>query len=181
VNGMWLLKQCLDAWCAQGREVDLATLVAQAAEVEDTVARIDVDAAPLMLAGEMPARINEELRRDSFDPIEDVPGNEPAFARVIFASLADRYAVVLRNLESLTGRGFRRITILGGGSRNLLLKRLTEVSTGLPVSTGLAEGSTVGNFAVQLAAWDAVADSSGRTMPELVRLWAARLVEQCRV
>jgi len=181
VNGMWLLKQCLDAWCARGRKVDLATLVAQAVEVEDTVARIDVDAAPLMLAGEMPERINEELRRGGFDVIEDVPENEPVFARVIFASLADRYAAVLRNLESLTGRGFRRITILGGGSRNLLLKRLTEASTGLPVSTGLAEGSTVGNFAVQLAAWDAAEETGGRGMPELVRLWAARLVEQCRV
>lgn len=181
VNGMWLLKQCLDDWCTRGRNVDLATLIAAAEEVDDLPARIDVDAPPLILAGEMPSRINDELRRKGFDPIEDVPGNELVFARVIFASLADRYASVLRNLESLTGRDFRRITILGGGSRNLLLKRLTEASTGLPVSAGLAEGSTVGNFAVQLASWDAAASPNGPKMPELVRSWAARLEERCPV
>jgi rhamnulokinase len=170
VNGMWILKQCMDAWCSQGREVDLATLITQAAEVDSIPGLIHVDAPHLLLAGEMPARINRELTGLGLAQIPDDPGNEAIFARVIFASLASRYASVLRHLEELTGRSFQHITILGGGSRNSLLSRLTGESTGLPVFAGEAEGSTLGNFAVQLAA-----ESTGGPSPELVRAWAAQL------
>ena len=184
VNGMWLVKQCLDHWCGAGRAIELAALVAQAAEVASIPGTVDVDAPSLLLTGAMPARINEELRRTGCNAIEDVPGNEPIFAKVIFSSLAMRYAQVLRNLESLTGRSFQRITILGGGSRNALLRRLTEESTGLPVALGEAEGSTLGNFAVQLASETETGADQGRKPAEdfqrRVRAWAARLVGDSR-
>ena len=172
VNGMWLLKQCIDSWSSVGRLIDLPSLIAQAENMADLPGIIDVDAPPLMLAGQMPARINAQLESQGLAPIPDFEGNEPIFARLLFQSLAHRYAQVLRDLESLTGRNFRRITVLGGASRNALLARLTEQSTGLPVSAGHAEGSTIGNFAVQLAA-----SSHQPPAPEAVRAWAARLTQ----
>lgn len=175
VNGMWLLKQCLDRWCKDGREIELNALIAKAAQVDIIPGIIDVDAPPLLLAEEMPARINQELQRQGLQQIPDVPGNEPIFARVIFSSLAHRYASVLRNLESLTGRSFQRIAILGGGSRNTLLTRLTEESTGLPAYAGAAEGSTLGNFAVQLAALES---PGGLPASQQVRGWATRFAGQ---
>ncbi|HEX4320502.1 MAG TPA: FGGY-family carbohydrate kinase [Acidobacteriaceae bacterium] len=174
VNGMWLVKQCLDHWCGEGRVIDIPTLIAGASEIESIPGFIDVDAPELLLAGEMPARINAELSCKDFPAIADVAGNEAIFARVIFASLARRYAEVLRNLESLCGSSFERITILGGGSRNALLRKLTEESTGLPVVIGEAEGSTLGNFAVQLAALED-GDQAGQAFAERVQSWAARL------
>ena len=186
VNGMWMLKQCLDYWTSQGRRIEIPTLIAAASEVRRIPGLINVDAPPLLLAGEMPERINHELELAGLDRISDEPGNEPVFARVIFASLAARYSIVLQNLEKLTGRSFRRITVLGGGSRNALLARLTEESTGLPVVPGEVEGSTLGNFAVQLAALDVAhydvsdrdgAASEATTAPaaDLVRSWASYL------
>ncbi len=177
INGMWVLKQSMDDWAIQGRAIDLPTLVAEAAEATSIPGLINVDAPRLMLAGEMPARINQELIEEGLEPIADIPGNEPIFARLIFASLAQRYAVTLRNLSAQTGRTFERITILGGGSRNTLLSRLTGESTGLPVFAGEAEGSTLGNFAVQLAS----AENSNPALPPdpaLVRKWATRLATQ---
>ena len=170
VNGMWVLKQCMDHWCDEGREIDLVTLIAQAAEVTEIPGVIDVDAPQLMLGGRMPDRLNDELTKAGLTPIADVAGNEAVFARMIFASLASRYATVLRNLETHTGRSFQKITILGGGSRNSLLSRLTQECTGLPVSAGEAEGSTLGNFAVQLAALE-----QNPISPAQVRAWAERL------
>lgn len=177
VNGMWLLKECLDCWNVQGRKIDLSQLIAQAALVDaaSIPGLINVDTAALMLAretaGEMPDRIIRELTLQGLTPIPDLPGNEAVLARLIFLSLASRYAIVLRDLEALTGRDFQRILILGGGSRNALLSRLTAESTGLPVFPGEAEGSTLGNFAVQLAAWE----SGHAPSPASVRKWAARL------
>jgi rhamnulokinase len=159
VNGMWILKQCFDQWNAEGRNIDLLALVAQAAQVKSIPGIINVDDPSLLLTGEMPTRINRLLEsraiKGTAHAIPDRPGNEPIFARLIFESLAVRYAEVLRNLASLTGRRFTSITILGGGSRNAFLRRLTETATGLSVTPGEAEGSTLGNFAVQLAAQSA--------------------------
>lgn len=157
VNGMWILKQCLDRWCEAGRPQEIDSLVRAAAEMNQFPGTIPVDAPQLLLGGNMPALLNEQLRLRDLAEIPDIAGNEPVFARMIFESLASRYAEVLRNLERITGRSFRRVYILGGGSKNQLLTRLTWQHTGLSVEIGNAESSTIGNFAVQLAS----AESNG--------------------
>ncbi len=151
VNGMWILKQCLDHWAREGRPQDLESLIKRA-EVSTAPGVIPVDAPPLLLDGNMPALINEQLRIQGLPEIPDLPGNEPIVARTIFESLAHRYARVLLDLEGIVGHKFEKVYILGGGSRNSLLTRLTAEQTALPVETGHAESSTIGNFAVQLAA-----------------------------
>ncbi len=155
VNGMWMLKQCLDAWAGAGRRWDLHELIRAAERCAKIPGTVPVSAAPLLLAGDMPARLNQQLRLAGYEEIADVAGNECAFARLIFESLAEQYAATLASLQRLLGFGLERIHILGGGSLNQLLTRLTEEKTGLPVERGHAESSTMGNFAVQLAAAEA--------------------------
>jgi rhamnulokinase len=122
----------------------------------------------------MPERINHQLWRRRWATIPDIAGNEPVFARVIFESLAARYATALEDLEEMLGRKLDRIHILGGASRNKLLTELTAQRTGLPVEIGEPESSTIGNLAVQLAASEAEGQPFG---PESVRKWAARLCQ----
>jgi rhamnulokinase len=172
VNGMWILKQCLESWRNDGRTWELEKLIASAAECNDFPGVVPVDAPSLLLDGDMPARLNEQLQLQGHKVIEDRAGNEPLFARVIFESLASRYAIVLRSLEQIVGQELKGIHILGGGSLNGLLTRLAAEKTGLPVAAGNVESSTVGNFAVQLAASE-TAESSLRA--ETVRQWAQRL------
>jgi rhamnulokinase len=69
--------------------------------------------------------------------------------RVILESLAKRYAEVLRNLESLTGRAVRVIHIVGGGSRNRLLNQLVADITGRVVVAGPSEATAAGNVLIQ--------------------------------
>ncbi len=173
VNGMWLLKQCMDSWSAEGRVWDIEDLIAQAA-TSGFPGVINVDAEPLLLDSDMPERINHQLWRRRWSTIPDVAGNEPVFARVIFESLAARYATALEDLEEMLGRKLDRIHILGGASRNKLLTELTAQRTGLPVEIGEPESSTIGNLAVQLAA----SEAEGQPIsPESVRKWAARLCQ----
>ncbi len=175
VNGMWILKQCLESWKNSGRPWELSALIEEAAKPNNLPGIVPVDAPPLMLDYDMPARLNEQLRAGGHAEIEDRAGNEPIFARVIFESLASRYASVLDNLEEILGRKLQSIHILGGGSLNPLLTRLTAQRTGKRVETGNVESSTVGNFAVQIAA----AENHGQPLsPEQVRCWAARLSER---
>jgi rhamnulokinase len=174
VNGMWLIKQCMESWAAQGRAWAIEELVQKAAACKAPQGVMDVDAEPLMLDNNMPARINEQLALRGLAPIADRAGNEPLFARLIFESLASRYATALGELEQILGRKLERIHVLGGGSRNKLLTQLTGERTGLPVEAGQPESSTIGNFAVQLAA------SEGNGQPlraESLRAWAGRLCQ----
>lgn len=175
INSMWVLKQCMDGWTAEGRSWAIEELVKQAGE-RSTSGVLDMDAESLMLDSEMPRRINGELTRLGFAPIPDAPGNEPIFARVIFESLAVRYAAALANLEKMLGRKLERIHMIGGATRNKLLVGLTEQRTGLPVEIGQGESSTVGNLAVQLAAGEA---GGADVTPEAIRRWAKLLCEHC--
>jgi rhamnulokinase len=173
VNSMWVLKQCMNAWCAQGRNWEIEELVARASDCKwDAKAVLDMDAPSLMLDSDMPGRINRELARLGLEPIADTAGNEPVFARLIFESLAARYASAVASLEESLGRRLERIHMIGGATRNKLLIKLTEQRTGLPVEIGECESATVGNFAIQLAASDA--GGAGVT-PEAIRQQAKRL------
>ena len=172
VNGMWLLKQCMEAWAAADRTWTVADLVKRAAECADRMPTINVDAEPLLLAGDMPLHINQELERGGHPPIPDVAGNEPLFARLIFESLAARYAAALTDLETMLGRKLQRVHIIGGASRNRLLADLASERSGIPVDCGHPESSTIGNFAVQLAASES---QGGPVAGTSVREWAGRL------
>jgi rhamnulokinase len=174
INSMWVLKQCMDGWAAEGRAWKIEDLVQQAAAYNLSTGLLDMDAETLMLDTGMPQRINGELVRLGYDPIPDVAGNEPAFARVIFESLSMRYAAALANLENMLGRKFTGVHMLGGANRNKLLVKLTEQRSGLPVEIGQTESSTLGNLAVQLAAGEA----NGQPIsPEVVRKWATLLCQ----
>jgi len=174
INSMWVLKQCMDAWAAQGRPWDIEVLVRKAGECQSSGV-LDMDAETLMLDSEMPQRINGELKRLGYEAIPDVAGNEPLFARTIFESLALRYASALANLEKMLGRKLERIAMIGGATRNKLLIELTEKQTGLKVEIGETESSTVGNLAAQLAASEA---GGARVTQGAIRKWAQRLCEE---
>jgi rhamnulokinase len=170
VNGMWLLKQCMEVWSSSGRIWSVEQLVREAAACKRSLGTINVDVEPLLLAGNMPERINRELIRTGHPPIPGEPGNDPQVARVVFESLAARYAAALSDLEQMLGRKLPRIHIIGGASRNRLLADLTAQRTGLPVDCGHPESSTIGNLAVQLAGC-----KDGTLEPGEVRYWASRL------
>ena len=148
VNGLWLLRQCMQHWQSQGRTWTLDDLLKQCAILPPPPFVFDVDDPTLLLPGNMPARINAQLARAGHSSISA----EPEMANLILRSLAARYATVVRDLAKITGRRFKRICVVGGGSKNGLLNRLTEEATGLKVVIGPAESATVGNFAIQLAA-----------------------------
>jgi rhamnulokinase len=169
INSMWVLKQCMESWAAAGRAWKIEDLVRAAGECSAPAGLLDMDAEALMLDTEMPRRINGELARLGYEPIADVPGNEQVFARIIFESLAARYASALASLETMLGRRLTGIHMLGGANRNKLLVQLTEQRTGLPLEIGETESATIGNLAVQLAA----SESGGKPIrPEAVREWA---------
>src|SRR6266481_1188884 len=151
VNGMWLLRQCIEHWRSQGQTWTVEQLVDASANVDAPEGVIDVDDPDLLLPGDMPARINAQLMHSDQAVIPDGPAMAARMANLIFHSLAARYAAVLQHATGITGKTLKRLYVVGGGSKNVLLNRLTAKATGLEVLTGSTESATVGNFAIQLA------------------------------
>ena len=71
-------------------------------------------------------------------------------AAVIYQSLADSYAETVREIESLTGRHFEAVNIVGGGSNAAYLNQLTADKSGRTVYAGPGEATAIGNLAVQM-------------------------------
>src|SRR5262245_62209274 len=80
------------------------------------------------------------------------PSSPSAYARTILESLALKYRLVVRNLESLIERPIEQIRIIGGGSKNRLLNQFTADATGKRVLAGPTEATALGNIAVQMMA-----------------------------
>jgi rhamnulokinase len=151
VNGMWLLRQCLDTWESQGYKCNLSELISECERLPAPDFVFDVDAPELLLQGDMPGKINAQRQRAGYAPIPEGLAGIPTLSNTIFHSLAARYAQVLKDIAALTGKKISRLYIAGGGSKNLLLNRLTDERTGLKVLVASTESTTLGNFAIQLA------------------------------
>jgi rhamnulokinase len=175
VNGMWLLKQCMDAWAAAGTAFTVEDLVRLASIEPAPAAKLDVADPELGLVGNMPSRINAQLRAHGYAPLDESPAGAASIAALIFHSLADAYARTLDELHHHTGLQPTEIVVVGGGCRNDLLCRLTAESTGLPVRRGAPESSTIGNLAVQLAALEG-ASPANPDFANAVSSWAATLL-----
>jgi rhamnulokinase len=168
VNGMWLLRQSIDQWNAQGgMQWTVPGLIAKADGLAAPDQVFDVDQEDLMLPGDVPGRINQQRRKAGLAPLSESSQDAPEFASLILHSLAARYAEVFRDLIDVTGKQLRQLHIVGGGSRNQLLNRLTQQATGLKVHCGYVESATIGNFALQLAAGNPTKAEIGK--------WAATL------
>ena len=176
VNGMWLLRQCLDEWERLGSRWRVRGLVERCASLPAPETLIDVDDQNLMTPGNTLEKINAQLQRFGRPAFAVDNSGIPALANTIFHSLAARYAEVLSSIEGITGKTLKRLFIVGGGSKNQLLNRLTAQRTGLEVIPGCVEGSSIGNFAIQLAALDNSSNARTGAPAAAIAKWAERLV-----
>src|SRR6266436_3456858 len=175
VNGMWLLRQCIDEWEERGIAVSLSELVQECEALPAPNHLIDVDDPPLALPGDMLGKINAQLRRAG-RPVFSAENREiPLIANTIFHSLAARYAEVVASVASITGKKLKRLFIVGGGSKNSLLNRLTAERTGLEVILGSTESTTLGNFAIQIAALQGSWNDATGVAASAVAQWAEEL------
>ncbi len=177
VNGMWLLRQCMDEWEVRGTPITLTELLQACEALPAPDHLIDVDDPPLTIPGDVLGKINGQLRRAGHPTFSVDSRDIPLIANIIFHSMAERYAEVLRSVAAITGKKLKRVFIVGGGSQNFLLNRLTSERTGLEVILGSKEATTLGNFAVQMAVlqgnWN---DSTGVTASAVAQ-WAEKLSE----
>ncbi|MDW4904945.1 rhamnulokinase family protein [Streptomyces sp. ADMS] len=150
IMGLWLLQECVRAW----GDPDLGTLLRAAAEAPGLRSVVDAGDAAFLAPGRMPERIAEACRA-SGQPVPQTPGE---ITRCILDSLALAHRRAVADAQRLAGHSVDAVHIVGGGTRNELLCRLTADACGLPVVAGPAEAAALGNVLVQARAHGLVGD-----------------------
>ncbi|WP_167132613.1 rhamnulokinase [Paramicrobacterium chengjingii] len=156
VMGLWLLSESVRTWEAEsGEAIDLVALLGAAAAVSDEQPVFDANDSRFLPPGDMPSRISAWLAERGMP----VPQSRTAMVRCIIESLADAFADAVLTASALSGKTVSAIHIVGGGSQNDLLCRLTAKRAGLPVFAGPVEATALGNVLVQARALGAVTGS----------------------
>ncbi len=145
ITGMWLLEQCLNKWRTEGRDYGYAEINEMAVACPRCTGFINPDDPSFAAPQDMPAAIRKYCRTHSID----VPADDAHMVRLIYDSLAAKYAEVLGFLRRIAPFSIDVLHIIGGGSRNALLNQLTADACGITVVAGPAEGTALGNVMVQ--------------------------------
>lgn len=153
ITGLWILQRLMAEWEARGEAQTFDTLL-PAAEEAVIATVIPVSDAAFTNPGSMEEAIVNYCREHALK----VPQNKAEMTRCVLQSLAEKYREAILHLNTLLPHPVTRLHIIGGGSRNALLNRLTANATGLPVLTGPVEATAMGNILVQAMAAGEVAD-----------------------
>ena len=145
ITGMWLLEQCMAKWRSEGREYKYDEVHAMAAACPKCTRFINPDDPSFAAPQDMPAAIRSYCEAHFLD----VPQDDAHIVRLIYDSLAAKYAEVLAFLKTIAPFNIDVLHIIGGGSRNELLNQLTADACGITVVAGPAEGTALGNVMIQ--------------------------------
>ena len=92
-----------------------------------------------------PKNMTEEIKKAVMSNL-----GTASIMRIIYDSLAKSYAEAIEELERNTGKSYKTLNIIGGGSRDTLLNELTAKATGKKVITGPTEATAIGNLIMQM-------------------------------
>jgi rhamnulokinase len=170
VIGLWLLEGTMKDFASRPSDDKAwAALITAAEKLPAPAALLDVTDPAFTNPTSMKAAIDAQLKKRKLP----APKNLAAYTRLICDSLGRGHADAMRAFEKMAGKKFKRILIVGGGSKNRLLCQATADAAGIPVVSFALEGTAVGNIASQLIALKAVKD-----LPTFRRLLGANLQQK---
>ena len=153
ITGLWFIQRLMSEWKEEGDEQQYDILLPAAEKaVIDTV--IPVDDAAFQNPPSMQQAIIDYCNAHNLT----APTSKAETTRVVLQSLAAKYAEATSALNAMLPSPIKKLHIIGGGSQNKLLNRLTEEALGVPVEAGPVEATGIGNILTQALAKGEVSD-----------------------
>ena len=138
IMGMWLVNCLQKELCPDMPFPEIVKL----AEESDCALVVDANATAFLAPESMKAALDEATAY-GLRTVGD-------YFRCACQSLAISYRDALAELESNTGRTYKRLYIVGGGAKNGFLNRLTAEATGKEVVALPIEATALGNLKIQM-------------------------------
>lgn len=107
---------------------------------------VDVNDASFLAPKSMIQALQKYCERTN----QEKPETECEILACVYQSLAKSYADTVNEIEAVTGKSYSRIHIIGGGSQDAYLNKLTVEYTGKDVYAGPTEATALGNILVQM-------------------------------
>ncbi len=148
IIGLWLIQESRRQFARDGKQYSYADLEREALAAKPFACFIDPDAPEFVPHGNIPERIREYCRKTN----QYVPETVGEIMRCIYESLAMKYRETFEKLCECTERDYEVIHVIGGGTKDTLLCRLTANACNRDVVAGPIEATVLGNIAVQLLA-----------------------------
>ncbi|MGN0822312.1 MAG: rhamnulokinase family protein [Candidatus Gallimonas sp.] len=143
IMGMWIVNSLRKELCP-GKGFDV---ICKEAEKSAFRGLIDVNDESFLA----PESMKEAFDR-WFEKSGEKPRTESDYFNCAFLSLAAEYGRALAELESVTGRKYDTLYIVGGGAKNAYLNALTERACNIKVKALPIEATAIGNLKIQTEA-----------------------------
>lgn len=146
-----ILKNIMGLWMIQSVRKEIASDISYAeicekASKESIASIVDCNDSCFLAPESMTRQVKEFCENTK----QQVPQTLSELAAVIYNSLAKCYSKTLDEVESLTGRHYPCINIIGGGSNATYLNELTMKYTNREVKAGPGEATAIGNIICQM-------------------------------
>ena len=152
IMGLWLVQECRRSLMSGGENYAYEHLTALAGAAPPNGPLIDAANQRFLAPDDMPA----EIRAACIESGQRPPETVGELIRCCLDSLALAYRKTLADIERLLDIKFDVIHVVGGGSKNAVLNRLTADACGIPVIAGPDEATAAGNALSQLVGSGAV-------------------------
>lgn len=144
IMGLWMIQSMKKELAEAGETYTFDELCQMAIACGDTPLRICVNEKRFLAPDSMIGAVKEACGKPDMQVGE-------LFA-VVYHSLAECYRDDIRGLEQMLGHEVRAIHIVGGGSKDEYLNRLTAEKSGKTVYAGPSEATAIGNLLAQMLA-----------------------------
>ncbi len=146
IMGLWMIQSIRRELGEQtGTRPSFPELIAAAKEASDFYSCVDPDENRFLA----PASMIEEVKAACRDSEQPVPETTGEVMQCVYNSLTEDYRQAVETLQSLTGKTYTSLNIVGGGSQDDYLNQQTANATGLTIFAGPTEGTALGNLMVQ--------------------------------
>lgn len=149
IMGLWMIQSVRRELGGQtGARPSFPQLIEEAKRAGGYLAHVNPD-DPRFLA---PASMIGEIKAACAQAGYRAPATTGEVMQCVYNSLSMDYRQAIQTLQTLTGRTYTSLNIVGGGSQDMYLNQMTANATGLPVFAGPTEGTALGNLIVQFLA-----------------------------
>jgi rhamnulokinase len=151
IMGLWMLRAVKRDF---GDRHNYDVLSAMAQKNADFTSVVDVSDNRFLA----PESMVNEITGACADSGLAVPQTAGEVCAVIYRSLSDYYGKTARAIEALTGKSFDAVNMVGGGTRDSYLNKLTAQACGKNVYVGPTEATALGNIIAQMIATGEITD-----------------------
>lgn len=141
IMGLWLIQESRRYYALNNKKYSYSELESFASKCDSFKCFINPNDDLFSTPDDMPLKIQQYCK----DTNQFIPKTIGEIMRCIYDSLSMEFLRSYENISEITGKNYRFIHMIGGGTKDALLCQSTANALGIPVFAGPTEATAIGN------------------------------------